>query len=598
MADEPGTARKGDDQSSMAFIDRYRLLLEQQGAEAASRRQGEIEDLILYGPPGSTQPSLFAEELRQARERGEAERARAGAIPPDLLILCIGYSPEPLLLAVAHHAPAEVVLLVEQNLRATYLQSLAQLWDHFREILVAPAFAQLAQRTVRDSPGDVYSSVRRIAAERPGARLLLDITGAKKSMTAGAFLAAGFLDLETSYVDFSDYDPQLRRPVPGTSRPGRLDHPYRLFKLREEARLRDEFDRRRYREAERLALSLAEAAESAEVVAILGAGEARQQAERLGTVARAARGYAFWSEGFYREALAELEAGGAPAPATVARLAARWPRTDEGPEAIVRALAPRAVFSDPARALAYFVDVLVWNGEARVLEDPRQAFLRLYGTIETIVYFAFDTFVSRRPERLRIESEDSAGFATFRARYPRDRQGAELDWDDVLRAAAIEDGERSSSLALKILGGTAFKPGESAPSGRKLLKGAWAGLPPCGAILEAPPLPKAVLREIFEAEDEGQGLRHFSDLRHKAVHWLAPVPREESARLLKYYGSVLHKLIPPILAHLREDATELDAAARRSLDEWEERLLAAAAGEIRGDCQPLSYAALTASTRS
>src|SRR5262249_55717599 len=170
----------------------------------------------------------------------------------DLLILCVGYSPEPLLLAVAHHAPRAVVLLIETHLRAEYLQSLERLWNEYRELLGVPEFSGMEQRKVRDQAGEVFATVRRIAAGRRAGRIVVDITGAKKSMIAGAFLAAGFLDLETSYVDFEEYDNLLRRPVPGKSRPGRIDHPYQLFRLREEARLREEIDRRRFREAERL----------------------------------------------------------------------------------------------------------------------------------------------------------------------------------------------------------------------------------------------------------------------------------------------------------------------------------------------------------
>lgn len=75
--------------------------------------------------------------------------------------------------------------------------------------------------------------------------MVLDITGAKKSMIAGAFLAAGFLELRTSYVDFASFHPVLRRPLPGSCRPVELRHPYALFRLRDESRLREAFADRR-----------------------------------------------------------------------------------------------------------------------------------------------------------------------------------------------------------------------------------------------------------------------------------------------------------------------------------------------------------------
>jgi hypothetical protein len=338
---------------SEVLVERYRRLLEQVDVQAIADRQSEFEHLIWYGAPGSRERPIFEEELREVRRRGEVLRGRTGESPPDLLILCVGYSPEPILLAVAHHKPRKVVLLIETQLKERYLQSFEQLWNGYREILGVSELSQIAQRKVRDAAGEVFSTVRQIAAGRTTGRIVVDITGAKKSMIAGAFLAAGFLDLEASYVDFGEYDPLLRRPEPGTSRPGRIDHPYRLFRLREEVRLHEELDRRHFREAERLAESLAGTAASREVKEILGPQESKTQTHGLETVRRAARGCALWSEGFYREAHEVLTGSEDLAvPATLATLAPAWPRSDEKDSDIVHALAPQAVFADPARALA------------------------------------------------------------------------------------------------------------------------------------------------------------------------------------------------------------------------------------------------------
>lgn len=46
--------------------------------------------------------------------------------------------------------------------------------------------------------------------------VVMDITGGKNTMVAGAFLAAAALRIPTYYLDFKEYNPYLRRPEPGT----------------------------------------------------------------------------------------------------------------------------------------------------------------------------------------------------------------------------------------------------------------------------------------------------------------------------------------------------------------------------------------------
>jgi hypothetical protein len=81
----------------------------------------------------------------------------------------------------------------------------------------------------------------------------MDFTGAKKTMVVGAFLAAGFLDLEATYIHFHRYDSTLNRPVPGASFLTTLPHPAKLFPLREQERLAGAFNALRYEEAAALA---------------------------------------------------------------------------------------------------------------------------------------------------------------------------------------------------------------------------------------------------------------------------------------------------------------------------------------------------------
>jgi hypothetical protein len=561
--DAPGRSKKDE-----PLIDRYRILLDRLDSQTVARKQRMIEDQLWHGSPGS--PPIFGDELKMVRDRNRREER------PDLLILCVGYSPEPLLLAVAHHAPVEVLLLLENGLQQDYLDSLERLWDRYCGDLGLPPFDKLEKDKVQGSAAALFLAVRKIVEDRQwDSKIILDITGAKKSMIAGAFLAASFLDLKTSYVDFEEYDPVLRRPVPGTSRPGHLQHPYGLFKLREEARLEEEFNRRRFREAGRLAKTLREMAESPEVKELL-AHEATDWAARYSAVQRVSAAYARWSEGFYREEEKKdnepSDWSEVPLPASVERLRQTWPSASDSPKDIVKALSPQAVFADPSTPLAYFLDVLVWNNEERLADRPREVFLRLYGTLESVISFAFHAFVSRCPECLQVPSP------------------APGEWDEAriveLRRRAVDLCEKSSTQALKVLRGKRL---EISPD----VEESSAGDPEesgTGTVsLAAPVFPREVDGNLFKGKGGAASLFSFSELRHKAVHWLAPVPEDMARRLLQYYRTVLKELVPLVVAHLREDATDLDPAARERLDDWERRLLEAADGRIPEDCKPLLY---------
>lgn len=570
---EPGTP----------LIDRYRKILDDFDAESIARRYREIENVLWYRSPGSGSPALFEEELAKVRELGEKGRLEAGEKSADCLVLCVGYSPEPLLLTIAYHRPARILLLVEIHLSGEYLNALEELWDTYRDLLEIPAFAETHQERVRDDATDIFLSIRAISerlANEPPRRMVVDITGAKKSMVAGAFLAAGFLDLESSYVDFSEYDAVLRRPIPGTSCPGGLTHPDRLFQLREEARLEKEFDRRRFREAEQLAGRLAETAASPEVEKLLDRHEGQARARRLGALQAAARAYALWSDGFYREAASELEAIGIPVPATMAQLAPFWPPAEAKAGEIVKALSPAAVLADPATALAYFVDVLVWNDAARLVENPRHGYLRLYGSVESVIFFAFDLSVTRHPERLIVASQTPGGLAGLQG-----GSQAEADLVSSLRRYAIGACETSSTQALKVLSG---KTVEFPPQAWSSLQTSAAEPAPSATFSLAGPALSAGLLDLFRGRGKRDGLGTFTELRHKATHWLAPVPQDFAVRLLDYYREVLLQLVPWL-----ESVPETSAVAGEAvphLEAWKTRLLAAAQGQILEDCVPLRYA--------
>ena len=569
----------------------YRELLEKVGAEDLAAGLRRLQDQVRYGEAGETSSPILEEELRIIRNRAEQGRELEGRPRPDLLLSIVGYSPEPLLMALAFHAPRKIALLVPRDLTQEYLRSLRRLWRHYRECLEAPKFddQSVLKKTVGDSPAEIFEAVRQLAGNRgaDGPAVILDVTCAKKSMIAGAFAAAGFLGVETSYVDFESYDPVLRRPDPGSCRPMRLRHPYQLFRLKEQGRLEKAFDDRRFAEAQALAAELVEMASSPETQSVLGEGEAGRTAAKFERIETLAAAYSLWSEGFYRDAHEKLRGvEGVEEPETVEILARVWPRQQDEQEAILAALAEEKVFADPTTALAFFLDVLVWNDEAAVRSQPRAAFLRLYGAVESLIFFAFEAFGGSDARGLKVIYEDAAALKGLTAAFPRDRRDKRIDWQEELHRAAIGFFRISSLAALRVLARTSAPLipqldlpqllGERAEGARPLI-------PRVRARIEPPPLARGLYNRLIHSKKGGLG--RFSSLRNKVAHWMAPVPTESVLELRRYYLWAVGELVPRAVEQLRDR----DVGQWHRLESWRDRLLAAARGEVCGSYQPLSY---------
>jgi len=146
-------------------------------------------------------------------------RQRLGRI--DLLISMLGFSPETAILA--HHAlcPKRLLLLYSGNAISSI--------EVVRRFVVGQGPGQIAQPAlnVRECPAaapnaiidmivEAATEVRRQNSEY-STRIVVDITGGKKIMSAAAALAASRIGVPLVYID-GDYDPKLRRPRPGSER--------------------------------------------------------------------------------------------------------------------------------------------------------------------------------------------------------------------------------------------------------------------------------------------------------------------------------------------------------------------------------------------
>lgn len=157
-----------------------------------------------------------------------ARRNSAGVERPafDLLVSLSGYSPETTLLAFELLQPRRLLVISSDSTRAKVDVIHEKLRDRLR-------FSQF-QHDYCDpaDPIGIYEMIKKaVRPGRPGdppLRAIIDITGGKKVMSAGAALAASQLDLKMCYID-SEFDPEMRQAVPGTERLCILANPTALF---------------------------------------------------------------------------------------------------------------------------------------------------------------------------------------------------------------------------------------------------------------------------------------------------------------------------------------------------------------------------------
>ena len=205
---------------------------------------------------------LLPEELTYLREY-----KRITAKPTEILVQLVGYSWEPLLISVCAYKPEKVVLVLnewyaEQEGKARgfkFQENIAKLKDknlidHTPRILPKPC------ETVKDKPEEVFKFLKKhvLPFVNEGKRVVVDITGAKKSMVSGAYLFSSYTNVSVSYVDYDDYSKDFGKPYGYTCKPGELENPMERFKLREWDRVRQLYEQYAFKRAKELIAEIKE----------------------------------------------------------------------------------------------------------------------------------------------------------------------------------------------------------------------------------------------------------------------------------------------------------------------------------------------------
>ena len=169
---------------------------------------------------------LLPVTVAQARRNS----AKVPREPVDLLVSLSGFSPETTILAYELLRPERLMIIGSDATRASV--------DVIHDALRLPLSRLDVRYCDPTDPLRIYQFVQEAAQSAPSrsdggrTRVIIDITGGKKVMSASAALAAAQLDLPLCYID-GVFDPELRQSEPGTERLVILPNPTALFGDRE-----------------------------------------------------------------------------------------------------------------------------------------------------------------------------------------------------------------------------------------------------------------------------------------------------------------------------------------------------------------------------
>lgn len=351
---------------------------------------------------------LLPEELALARECNclpELSQLPGGRC--DVLVLLVGHSFEPLLQAICAYGPTEVVPVLNReygpNLPGTQMRRrLGKLLPKLKEKALVNQKPSLRQ--CEPLPKDTPSAVFRFLLEQlkdnwEDKSIVIDITGAKKSMVAGAFFFAAYSNTPISYVDFDRYDEDYGRPYGCTCSIGLIDNPYRDFRLRDWARVRRLYQQYAFATARQTLGRVCAEMDRSGFFQPLETEAARKLLSAIEV-------YQAWDNGDYRAARQKAREPGSPLPEkgipwAIQALGDLWPHADEGDDSnqaaqhiLNRHLKlkhgdPRpedSIFAQPEILLAYVQDELAKIERLiEPKEEYRAAYLRAVGLDEFLL---------------------------------------------------------------------------------------------------------------------------------------------------------------------------------------------------------------------
>ena len=164
----------------------------------------------------------------------------------DLLITMSGFSPETSIIASKIIQPKKILVISSIN-TAQYIDKIGELliddfgFKNFHHDVCDPTDPLKIYKLIKDKVASI--------SENGKLKAIVDITGGKKIMSAAASLVAWQLDMPICYIENANYDPVLRRPVPGGEQLLYLPNPITLYGDNELSKCKMLFNKGQFLEA-------------------------------------------------------------------------------------------------------------------------------------------------------------------------------------------------------------------------------------------------------------------------------------------------------------------------------------------------------------
>ncbi len=361
-------------------------------------KESELKSLTERYWEENWEPDKYIEQLLPMELKYIKEKEKLNNyIGPEILVLLVGFSWEPLLISLCIHRPKYLVLILNENYGDHNPDGAAR-GEDFKELIDNLKNQNLLEETpeilpqpwelVKDSPEDVFKFLKRhvLPEVNKDKKVLIDITGAKKSMVAGAYLFAAYSDTPVFYLDFDEYCKKYARPYGYTCKIGSLENPMELFRLRDWEQVKQLYEHYAFWSAKKL---IAEIEKGTKLLL-----EA-EETGKIETLTDCLEFYGLWDDGNYKEALLIYEYLSKKGieltpPTAVEKLGGIWPDREKLIEDIIclEGLKDinKSIYLKEEELLIYVNDELYKiNRLIEYNEDYRSALLRAVGLNEMLL---------------------------------------------------------------------------------------------------------------------------------------------------------------------------------------------------------------------
>jgi len=166
----------------------------------------------------------------------------------DIGIFLVGFSYVPVILSILEIKPKKVIFVPSKDtdFLINVIVEAVNVVDP--DYTIKERFQKIIINDFSD-PSKVFQEIDTLIKDHSNEYIAIDITGGKKTMIAGAFMAsASSKSCDIYYVDFEEYDEIKGLPIPCTEFLAKLPNPVEIFSLADWERIESLFDNYQFRQ--------------------------------------------------------------------------------------------------------------------------------------------------------------------------------------------------------------------------------------------------------------------------------------------------------------------------------------------------------------